>query len=112
MIAENTQYWPEILQAKKLINENKIGDVLNIYARNWESAMGPWSDDYKPGAWRCKNELFPHELFPLDSASHWLRPLYLLLGEFESVVGLMNPTLPYMKGNTMVQALFKFKNGK
>ena len=32
MVAENAQYWPEIVQAKKLINAGAIGEIITARA--------------------------------------------------------------------------------
>jgi predicted dehydrogenase len=40
MVAENAQYWPEIVHAQALIQDGAIGEVLTARAKAWESAMG------------------------------------------------------------------------
>lgn len=52
-VAENAQYWPEIVEVGRLLEEGAIGNVLTAYAKFWESAMGEWAVDYLPGSWRC-----------------------------------------------------------
>ena len=52
-VAENAQYWPEIVEVGRLLEEGAVGTVLTAYAKFWESAMGEWAVDYLPGSWRC-----------------------------------------------------------
>ena len=42
MVAENAQYWPEIVETARLLEEGAIGEVLSARAKFWESAMGEW----------------------------------------------------------------------
>ena len=51
-VAENAQFWPEIIAAKAAIDRGDIGVVLTARAKAWESALGEWSVDYAVGVSR------------------------------------------------------------
>lgn len=38
MVAENAQYWREVVEAKRLIDSGALGEVLAVRAKFWESA--------------------------------------------------------------------------
>ena len=50
MVAENSQYWPEIVTARDLIQEGKIGDILTARAAFVMEFDDYWFKDKKP--WR------------------------------------------------------------
>merc|ERR1712137_912061 len=97
-VAENAQFWPEILAAKTCIDDGKIGEVLTARTKFWESAMGEWACDYLPGTWRCDASKLPAASFTYDGASHFIRPLRMWLGEVSEVVGTGGQTLQHMPG--------------
>ena len=43
MVAENAQYWPEVVAAQRMVEQGAIGHVLSARAKFWESAMGEWA---------------------------------------------------------------------
>ena len=47
-----------------------------------------------------------------DSASHWLRPLQMWLGEIEAVLATATQPLARMRGPSSMQALLRFKSGQ
>ena len=112
MVAENAQYWPEIVEAQKLVEAGAIGEVLTARAKAWESAMGEWATDYLPGSWRCDPAKLPAAGFSYDASTHWIRPLRMWLGEVTEVVGVMGNTLAHMPGASMSQHIFRFASGK
>lgn len=74
--------------------------------------MGPWSEDYKQGGWRCDKEKFDPEIFYIDASTHWLRPLRNLFGDLESICSMKGSSLPYYKeASSMTKSLIKFKSG-
>jgi UDP-N-acetyl-2-amino-2-deoxyglucuronate dehydrogenase len=72
MVAENAQYWKEILVVQRCIQERRFGDVVTVRAKCWESTAdeNEWQGDYAPGLWRSD----PRRAgggYVFDSASHW-----------------------------------------
>lgn len=112
MVAENSQYWPEVVEARALIGAGAIGEILSARARFWESAMGEWAGDYAPGSWRCDASKLPAAGFTFDGSTHWVRPLRLWMGDVDKVVGLVGRTLDHMPGASMSQHVLKFASGK
>ena len=83
-VAENAQFWPEVLAARECVRRGGIGELLTVRAKFWESAHGEWAGDYAPGTWRCDAAKLPAASFTYDGASHWIRPLRMWLGEVTS----------------------------
>jgi predicted dehydrogenase len=110
-VAENAGYWPEIVQAKKMMEAGAIGDVVTCHAKFWESAMGPWAGDYLPGTWRCDESNLPAASFTFDGATHWIRPLRMWFGTVTKVVAVTGKSLAHMAGASFSHALLKFESG-
>ena len=64
MVAEQAQYWPEILAAQQVIADGGIGEVLTARAKFWESAAGEWGGDYVEGTWRSQKRFFSLAMCP------------------------------------------------
>ena len=111
-IAENAQYWPEVLAALDSLKRGEIGEILSVHAKFWESATGEWAGDYAEGSWRCDPTKLPAASFTYDGASHWIRPLRMWLGEVTRVVGCCGTALSHMAGVSMSQHLLLFASGK
>lgn len=112
MIAENSQYWHEVVRAKQIIDQGAIGEILTVRAKFWESghpALNEWAaaGSYDAGEYICRGP----EGFVFDGGLHWLRPLRMLLGKPVRVSAVAGRTLVHMKGPGMMQALISFENG-
>jgi len=113
MVAENSQYWREVVEAQRLIAEGAIGEVLTARAKFWESGhpkLNDWAaqGSYDKGSYICEGT----EGFVFDGGLHWLRPLRMLMGEVTHVVSTSGPSIPHMSGPGQTQALLKFASGK
>jgi UDP-N-acetyl-2-amino-2-deoxyglucuronate dehydrogenase len=107
-VAENAQYWPEVLTAKRLIEDGAIGDVVTARA---SFAIPPLPAYYAgDGAWRLDNRVAGGGIV-LDAGSHWIRPLRMLLGEVDEVVGALGRPYPAMQGESLARALLRFRSG-
>lgn len=99
MIAENSAYWREVVEAKRLIDAGTIGDVLTARCKYWESGhavLNSWAaaGSYDKGAYVCEGA----EGFVFDGGLHWLRPMRMLLGECVEVVATCGATIAHMRG--------------
>jgi len=115
MVAENSQYWPEVVFAKKMITDGVIGDIISARAVYLESKqVGRYTLDNETQLdkmeWRSNASVSGGGI-TIDGGSHWIRPLRILLGEIDKVVAFTAKPLPSMEGESLVRALFKFPNG-
>jgi predicted dehydrogenase len=107
-VAENTQYWPEVLTAKRLLDEGAIGAVVT--ARG-SFAIPPLPEFYgAANAWRLDAAVAGGGI-TVDTGSHWIRPLRMWLGEVEAVVGALGRPYARMQGESLVRALLRFRSG-
>jgi UDP-N-acetyl-2-amino-2-deoxyglucuronate dehydrogenase len=108
LVAENAQYWPEVLTARGLLADSAIGEVLT--ARG-SFAIPPLPAYYGgTNAWRLENAVAGGGI-TLDTGSHWIRPLRMLLGEVDEVVGAVARPWSAMQGESLVRALLRFRSG-
>jgi predicted dehydrogenase len=109
MVAENAQYWPEIVLAKKLIDEGAIGDIITARA-----AFAMELDPYffaEAQPWRYSRNKTGGGI-AIDGGSHWIRPLRMWMGEIEAVIGTLGHPLSQMEGESLVRSLLRFQSGK
>lgn len=108
MVAENAQYWPEVVTAQALLRDGAIGDVVTARA----SFAIPPIPAYYGGAqaWRLDNGAAGGGI-ALDTGSHWIRPLRMWLGEVAEVVGTVGRPYAPMQGESLVRALLRFRSG-
>ena len=109
MVAENSQYWPEIVTARDLIQEGKIGDILTARAAFVMEFDDYWFKDKKP--WRYEKDRTGGGII-IDGGSHWLRPMRMWLGEIDEVVAALDYPLERMEGESLARALLRFQSGK
>jgi UDP-N-acetyl-2-amino-2-deoxyglucuronate dehydrogenase len=108
MVAENAQYWPEVVTAKRLVEEGAIGDVIT--ARSWHCA--PPMDEFYRGddPWRLSAGATGGGI-AIDTGSHWLRPLRMWLGEIKEVVAVTGRVIEAMEGESLCRSLCRFDSG-
>jgi UDP-N-acetyl-2-amino-2-deoxyglucuronate dehydrogenase len=109
MIAENAQYWPEVVKARDLIQQGAIGEVFTARAAFVMEFDSYWFKEQKP--WRFQLGRTGGGI-AIDGGSHWLRPLRLWMGEIESIVGAVDRPLGQMEGESLSRALIRFRSGK
>ena len=108
LVAENTQYWPEVLTVGRLLEQGTIGEVVT--ARG-SFAIPPLPAYYGgDGAWRLDNAVAGGGIV-IDAGSHWIRPLRMLLGEVDEVVGALGRPYAAMQGESLARALLRFRSG-
>ena len=107
-VAENTQYWPEVLEARRLLEAGAIGEVVTARASFAIPPMPVFYGGERP--WRCNNQIAGGGI-TLDAGSHWVRPLRMLLGEVSEVIGVLGHPYTAMQGESLVRALLRFRSG-
>ncbi len=106
-IAENAQFWPEVLEVRRLIGEGAVGEVIT--ARSWHCAP-PMGDFYPEGAWRLSAGAAGGGV-AVDTGSHWFRPLRLWLGEVSEVLAVTGHPFSAMEGESLCRSLCRFESG-
>lgn len=107
-VAENTQYWPEVLTAKRLLDDGAIGEPITARA---SFAIPPMPEFYGgANPWRLDNAIAGGGIV-LDTGSHWIRPLRMWLGEVDAVTGALGRPWAAMQGESLVRALLRFRSG-
>ncbi len=109
MVAENAQYWPEIVRAKELIDEGVIGEIITARAAFVYEYDDYWFKEARP--WRFDRGRTGGGI-TIDGGSHWIRPLRMWMGELDAVVGVIDHPLQQMEGESLTRALFRFQSGK
>ena len=108
MVAENAQYWPEIVRAAELIEEGAIGEVVTARAAFVCEFDTYWFPDAR--AWRLDRGRTGGGIV-IDGGSHWMRPLRMWLGEIDEVMAVVGHPLKSMQGESLCRALFRFQSG-
>jgi UDP-N-acetyl-2-amino-2-deoxyglucuronate dehydrogenase len=106
-VAENAQYWPEVVLAKELIDDGAVGEVIT--ARAWHCAA-PMKEFHGAGSWRFSVADAGGGV-AIDAGSHWLRPLRMWLGELAEVVAVTGRPYNEMEGESLCRALCRFDSG-
>ena len=108
MVAENSQYWPEVQTVRQLIADGAIGDVITARATTFFPALGDFYGGDRP--WRFDKRAAGGGV-AVDTGSHWLRPLRVWLGEVTEVVAALGYPHPDMEGESLCRALLRFESG-
>ena len=107
MVAEQAQYWPDVAKAKQLIDDGAVGEVLDARACFYDPLR---HDPQAPKPWRFDLARAGGGIV-IDGGAHWIRPLRMMLGEVDEVVGVSGRHVPGMEGESWAQALFRFRSG-
>ena len=108
MVAENAQYWPEIVRAKELIDAGVIGAVFTAQASFPQQYADPWFP--AEGSWRDELSKMGGGVI-IDGGAHWIRPLRMWLGEIDEVVAVTGRVVEEAEGETLGIAIFRFQSG-
>jgi predicted dehydrogenase len=107
MVAENAQYWPGVLRAKRLLDEGAIGTLVT--ARAW--CCTPFMPEfYAEDGWRFSVASAGGGV-AIDAGSHFLRPLRMWCGEIRDVVAVTGRPQAAMEGESLCRALCRFESG-
>ncbi len=108
MIAEQSQYWPDVVKVQQLIREGAIGEIITARAASVEppvSAEGPT----RP--WRLIKAEAGGGIC-IDGGLHWVRPLRMWLGDVDEVVAALDYPHKEMEGESLAYAIFRFTSGR
>jgi UDP-N-acetyl-2-amino-2-deoxyglucuronate dehydrogenase len=107
LVAENAQFWPEVVTTKELIDAGDVGGVIT--ARAWH-CVPPMEQFHGEANWRMSLTEAGGGV-AIDAGSHWLRPLRMWLGELAEVVAVTGRPYPAMEGESLCRALCRFETG-
>ena len=107
MVAEQAQYWPDVVKASELIAAGEIGDVLTARACFYDPL--PWAPG-QPKPWRFELARAGGGI-SIDGGAHWIRPLRMMLGEIDEVVAVTGRHVADMEGESWSLALMRFASG-
>jgi predicted dehydrogenase len=108
MVAENAQYWPEVLTVRDLIADGAIGEVVTARAATFFPALDEFYGGDRP--WRFDRAAAGGGVV-IDTGSHWLRPLRVWLGEATETVAALGRPNTDMEGESLCRALIRFESG-
>jgi predicted dehydrogenase len=108
MVAENAQYWPEVLLVQRLIRDGAIGEVITARACNFVPPLEEFYGGDQP--WRLSASAAGGGV-AMDAGSHWIRPLRMWLGEMTETVAALAHPFPGMEGESLCRALCRFESG-
>jgi predicted dehydrogenase len=107
MVAEQAQYWPDVHEARKLMDAGAIGDIVTARGCFYDPQV---IDPAVPRPWRYDLEQAGGGI-SMDGGAHWIRPLRIMLGEIDEVVAVTGRHIPGMDVESWTHALFRFENG-
>ncbi len=107
MIAEQAQYWPDVIKARQLIDAGEIGEVITARACFYDPLN---VDPSAPKPWRFELDRSGGGI-SIDGGAHWIRPLRMMLGEIDEVVAATGRHIADMEGESWAHALFRFQSG-
>jgi predicted dehydrogenase len=108
MVAENAQYWPEVLMVREAIEQGAIGEVVTARACTFVPALDEFYGGDEP--WRMSAAAAGGGVV-IDAGSHWIRPLRMWLGEMTETVASLGHPFPGMEGESLCRALCRFESG-
>lgn len=106
-IAEQAQYWPDVLEAARLIKAGAVGEVVSARAFFYDP-LTVSEDQTKP--WRYFMAQSGGGI-AVDGGAHWIRPLRMMLGEIDEVIAEIACHTPGREGESVAHALFRFESG-
>jgi predicted dehydrogenase len=108
LVAENAQYWPEVVAVQDALTTGTIGEVVTARAWHCFPPMGEFYEGDDP--WRLSAAAAGGGV-ALDAGSHWLRPLRMWLGEISEVVAVTGRPYEAMESESLCRALCRFDRG-
>lgn len=107
MVAEQAQYWSDVIKARELMDAGAIGDIISASGNFYDRVA---NDVREPLPWRY-NLAKTGGGVTIDGGAHWIRPLRMMMGEVDEVIGVAGRHIPQMQGESWSRLLLKFENG-
>ncbi len=114
MIAENSQYWPEVNCVHDLLQKKAIGEIITVRASFRQNTSSDIFDSYNllPGdqldkAWRFDKKSSGGGI-TLDGGAHWIRPMRIWCGNVSKTMAKFGYPHPAMEGESLSQAILEF----
>ena len=107
MIAEQAQYWTDVIEARELMDSGAIGEVISASGNFYDRVI---IDPDAPVPWRYSLPISGGGV-TMDGGAHWIRPLRMMMGEVEEVIGVAGHHVPRMESESWSRMLMKFVNG-
>lgn len=112
MIAEQSQFWPDVMRIRELLASGAIGDVIWARAFFFDPPGSSGADDNPadPIPWRFRLARSGGGI-SMDGGAHWIRPLRMWFGDIESVMATTERPVAKMEGESLAHAIFRFRGG-
>lgn len=107
MLAENAQYWPEVVATLNLIRQGEIGDLVTGRAAFISEYNPYW---FTGQTWRLSQARTGGGI-TIDGGSHWVRPMRMWFGNISRVVGVVGYPMEEMQGDSLMRSLLQFRSG-
>jgi len=107
MIAEQAQYWTDVIKARELIDAGVIGEVISASGNFYDRVE---IDLEAPPPWRYSLAISGGGV-TMDGGAHWIRPLRMMMGEVDEVIGVAGHHVPRMESESWSRMLMKFESG-
>ena len=107
MVAEQAQYWTDVIKTRELLDDGLIGDVLTARAYFFDRLV---VDPLDPIPWRYSVQRSGGGI-SIDGGAHWIRPMRMMLGEIDSVFADTASLIENMEGESLAHAIFRFESG-
>lgn len=107
MVAEQAQYWTDVIRAREIIDEGEIGEVISGRACFYDPLR---RNPDEPLPWRFSLGSAGGGI-SIDGGAHWIRPMRMMLGEIHSVIAATSRHIEEMEGESLAHAIFRFESG-
>ena len=107
MIAEQSQFWPDVMRIRELLAAGAIGEVIWARAFFFDPLVRNPAD---PVPWRFRLARSGGGIC-IDGGAHWIRPLRMWFGDVEEVLATTHRHIAEMEGESRAHAVFRFRSG-
>ena len=107
MIAEQSQFWPDVIRIRDLLAAGAIGEVIWARAFFFDPLVRNPAD---PVPWRFRLARSGGGIC-IDGGAHWIRPLRMWFGDVEEVLATTHHHIAEMEGESRAHAVFRFRSG-
>ena len=107
MIAEQSQFWPDVMRIRELLAAGAIGEVIWARAFFFDPLV---RDPADPVPWRFRLARSGGGIC-IDGGAHWIRPLRMWFGDVAEVLATTHRHIAGMEGESRAHAIFRFESG-